>query len=1011
MKFLLPAVLCGAVLMLRAADFPQIYNSEPGNPEPTSAEAALKMLHLPEGFKATLYAAEPDVQNPIAMAWDHRGRMWVAENYTYAEPAKRFDLELRDRVLILEDADHDGRAEKRTVFTDNVQMLTSVEVGRGGVWLMCPPQLLFVPDADANDIPDGPAQVMLDGFTVAQNNYHNFANGLRWGPDGWLYGRCGHSCPGRVGVPGTPDAKRIPNEGGMWRFHPERKVFEMLTHGTTNPWGHDWDENGECFFINTVIGHLWHLIPGAHLRESFGADLNEAVYERIDQHADHYHFDTTGKWMDSRDGKANSFGGGHAHIGMMIYQADQWPADWRNKLYTLNMHGRRANVERLERAGSGYVGKHEPDVFLTDDTWFRGMEITTGADGSGYLLDWSDVGECHEHTGMHRTSGRIYRISYGEAKKPDLTDLQTPTADGLLRCLRHGNAWFDRQMRQRLADMAVKSALPEDMMRTCQGVLAGQQGPLRLRALWMLHACGMLKQADLLPLVESTDEHMRVWALRLLTDQWPLDTILGLRHDAVASVPEEVLAALVAHAKEDTSALVRLGIASAVKRLPLVAREQVLPLLLAHVEDGEDHNLPFMIWYGMIPVLEQKPELLSTWANVCTWAQVTRWMARYAASHVEKRPAVLDGVLTALKDAPPALVSQAVAGISDAMRGSRKAAKPAAWESFAQVVSANADAATQSMLTDLGAVFGDGMALDKIRQVALDEAADIQARRAAVRTMVEARPEDLRTFCETLLEVRTVALEAVNGLAVFDDPSIGQKVASRFRRFPAAERPQVMAVLVSRPAWAKAMLSEMGQGKILKTDLTPFHVRQLTGLGDAELTAQLEQVWGALRESSAEKKAALARWQQELTPATLAKADLGRGRLMFQGMCASCHKMYGEGAAVGPDLTGSGRAHLDYLLENLLDPSAVVPADYQMKVLTLTDGRTLSGIVSRQTGKAVTLRTLTEEMTLPRAEVKEIKPVPVSMMPEGLLQNLPPEMARDLIAYLMHPGQVPLPKP
>jgi len=165
-----------------------------------AAEVAAKM-ELPAGFKATLFASEPQVQNPIALAWDARGRFWVAENFTYAEAQQRFDLSFRDRVLVLEDSNGDGVADKRTVFTDQVQMLTSVEVGHGGVWLMCPPQVLYIPDKDHDLVPDGPAQVVLDGFTVAEANYHNYANGLRFGPDGWLYGRCGASCPGLIGLP------------------------------------------------------------------------------------------------------------------------------------------------------------------------------------------------------------------------------------------------------------------------------------------------------------------------------------------------------------------------------------------------------------------------------------------------------------------------------------------------------------------------------------------------------------------------------------------------------------------------------------------------------------------------------------------------------------------------------------------------------------------------------------------------------------------------------------------
>lgn len=338
---LLCVVIClFGVGCLSAEDFPAIYDSERASDlQPMSAVEAAATMQVPEGFHVDLFAAEPDVRNPIAMAWDDRGRLWIAENYTYAERPLRFDRSLRDRVLIFEDRDGDGQADSRKVFTDSVQMLTSVEVGRGGVWLMCPPQLLFIPDADGDDVPDGPAQIVLDGFDIGPDSYHNFANGLRWGPDGWLYGRCGHSCPGRIGVPGTPDEQRIPLDGGVWRYHPERRIVEVVCHGTVNPWGYDWDRHGELFLTNTVIGHLWHVIPGAHMQESFGESMNPAVYERMDMVADHYHYDRSGSWTESRDGAANEYGGGHAHIGAMIYQGDRWPEKYRDRLYTLNMHG------------------------------------------------------------------------------------------------------------------------------------------------------------------------------------------------------------------------------------------------------------------------------------------------------------------------------------------------------------------------------------------------------------------------------------------------------------------------------------------------------------------------------------------------------------------------------------------------------------------------------------------------------------------------------------------------
>lgn len=902
---LLTAVAC-------AADFPALYNSEPGNPSPMSPQEALQALKLPEGFKATLFAAEPDVQNPIAMAWDNKGRLWVAENYTYAESAKRFDLSLKDRVIILEDKNWDGIAETRQVFTQDVQMLTSVEVGRGGVWLMCPPQLIFIADVNGDDVPDGEPQVVIDGFTVAKANYHNFANGLRFAPDGWLYGRCGHSCPGKLGIPGTPDEQRVPIKGGIWRYHPEKKIVEVLTHGTTNPWGHDWDANGEMFFINTVTGHLWHLIHGAHLMDS--STLNPLVYEKLDTIADHYHYDRSGKWSDSRDGKANSFGGGHAHIGMMIYQADQWPEQYRNKLFTLNMHGRRANVERLERNGSGYVGKHEPDVFLSEDPWFRGIEISTGPDGSGFILDWSDTGECHESTGVHRTSGRIFRISYGNPPKPE-----TPFA------------W---------------------------------------RKPW--------PKPDL-----NGDEHQRALAIRELVQFSSLDTILGpqahAKYPALAFDPVKL-------SVDEKSAFVRLQLASVLQRLPLEKRPALAISLLSHPEDANDPFLSHMVWYGISPL---KADALLGIAKTCCWPKVTRWIARKLATEPES----LNGLL-AINSSDDVLE-----GMAEAFKGIRKAPKPTSWD---KVVARS----KSPHLRDLSILFGDGRALDDVKKIVFDDKVDIAARESALKTLIEARSADLRELCTKLLEVRGLNTTAARGLALFDDPEIGKQLAKSYRKFATS----IMDTLVSRPAFAKAMLSEMAAGRIPRAELSAFHARQIRTFNDQALSQLLVEAWGEWRESAADKKQLIAKLKADLKPDVLNKANLSKGRMLFTAVCSACHMMYGQGGKIGPDLTGSGRSSLDYLLENIVDPSGVVSADYRMSILTLKDGRQLSGVISEKNERTLTLRTLTEALALDRSEMTRTETSPLSMMPEGLLLAFPPEQVRDLIAYLMHPVQVPLPK-
>lgn len=989
-------------------DFPEPFNSEQDIAEgPMPADVAAAAMTVPEGFRVEVFASEPEVRNPIAMTWDHRGRMWVAENYTYAESPKRFEMGLRDRVLILEDRDWDGKVDKRTVFTEDVQVLTSVEVGRGGVWLMCPPQLLFIPDANEDDVPDGPPLVMLDGFTVAESSYHNFANGLRWGPDGWLYGRCGHSCPGSIGKPGAKMEERIPIKGGIWRYDPASERFEVLCHGTTNPWGFDWDEHGELFFINTVNGHLWHMIPGAHFKESFGADPNPLVYDRLDTIADHYHYDTTGKWSESRDGAANRFGGGHAHIGMMIYQADQWPEYFRNKLFTLNMHGRRTNVEKLNPRGSSYVGTHEPDVFLAEDRWFRGMEISTGPDGSAYILDWSDTGECHDHTGVHRTSGRIFKVSHGEPVVPDLEDLEAMTPESVKRLLTHSNAWFVRRCLEKLAH---EGRPVEGLEASLERLLIEGETPLiQLRALWGLMGMGSNDTDRYLALSKSRNEHLSAWAVRGLVDEFPLDCVDGRVGESSAGWDEKVAETLVRMAGSEVPASVQLALASALQRLPLRQREKLGLALVSGRMDTEDYALPSMVWWGLSPLVNSDPMAIVRVAMACEWPDTVRWMSRALAEQMEERPEPINGMLELAAKSSSEKRGWILKGVSDGLQGWRKATRPIAWDSVVARIGEDSDAEIATLAQELSLVFGDGRALDAVKQVALDDQADLAARTAALKTLIEARPKDLREVCMKLLDTRVLNAVAVKGLVLFDDPDLGVALAKRYRKFSPNERPAVIDVLVSRAAWAEALLTEVAAGKIPKSAVTPFHARQVGVFENDALSARLAEVWGEVRESSAEKRELVEKLKSELTPEVIAEANLSQGRMLFQAVCAACHVLYGEGGKVGPDLTGSGRSSLEYLLENVVDPSAVVSADYLMSVVTLKDGRVISGVVAAQNQRTLTLRMLTEETTVERTEIEKQVVSPVSMMPEGLLPALQPEQVRDLIAYLMHPSQVSLP--
>jgi putative heme-binding domain-containing protein len=727
-------------------------------------------------------------------------------------------------------------------------------------------------------------------------------------------------------------------------------------------------------------------------------------------HADHRHFDTAYEWQKSRDGAANEHGGGHAHGGMMIYQGDNWPAAYRGKLYTLNFHGRRANQEILVREGSGYAGRHGADLFVSDDPWFRGIELSSGPNGGVFVLDWSDIGECHNSTGVNRTSGRIYRITHGNPNKVAPFNLAKLLPAELVALQTHANEWFARQARLQLATRARAGQRVDDALAPLNE-LFNQGSPVHaLRALWTLYAIGAAQPDFLRAQLRHPDEHVRAWAIRLLSDAWPLDTVLSQRPTQPDTAPDaRVLAEFTRLGQTDPSALVRLALATVLQRLPPPNRVQLALALGARREDVADHNLPLMIWYGLIPLGGTDPHALARIAAGCDLPVTRKLVARRLAEEIEKTPGALNDLIVAAMDRDPAFQADIIDGIAEGLSGWRRAPQPDAWDSLASKVNRSGNAVLQERVRDLKVVFGDGRAIEDVKALVLNPNADLAARQAALRSLIEARPPELRQICEQLLRVRFMNVVAVRGLALFDDPAIGDRIAGAYQSFHPSQRAAVLETLVSRPEFARALLAQIPAGRVPRSDITPFHARQIRSFDDPALTRQLTETWGELREPVADKQALIAKLKTELTPATLATANKSQGRALFNALCAACHTLHGEGGALGPDLTGAGRDNLDYLLENIADPSAVVTADFRMSVVKLEDGRTLTGFIAARTARTLTLQGMTETHTVEHSEVSRIDESSQSVMPDGLLEALTSVQRRDLIAYLMHPSQVALP--
>jgi putative heme-binding domain-containing protein len=234
-------------------------------------------------------------------------------------------------------------------------------------------------------------------------------------------------------------------------------------------------------------------------------------------------------------------------------------------------------------------------------------------------------------------------------------------------------------------------------------------------------------------------------------------------------------------------------------------------------------------------------------------------------------------------------------------------------------------------------------------------------------------------------------------------------LARNYGKFHPSERPAVIESLVTRPAFAAALLEQMRAGRIPRADLSAAQARQIRGLGDDALVGQLSEIWGEVRDSSAEAQVLMQQWKARLTPEMLSAADRGHGRVVYSRFCANCHRLHGQGGVIGPDLTGSGRQNLDYLLGNIISPSDVVPADFRISVVALLDGRVFNGLIVTSTERTITLQTPTDRSIIDRKSIAEVRPSTLSLMPDGLLKTISDDQFRDLLAYLMHPTQVPLP--
>jgi putative membrane-bound dehydrogenase-like protein len=1018
---------------------------------------ALKSIQLPTGFKAELIAAEPDVVQPIAFTFDERGRIWVVEGNSYPQP--REVGKGQDRIKILEDKDGDGTFETKKIFCEGLNLVSGIELGFGGVWVGAAPYLMFIPDLDHDDRADAlngthashvtyktyasysqvpgvnfTAHILLDGWGTQDT--HETLNSFIWGPDGWLYGCHGVFTHSRVGKPGTPDDQRQPINAGVWRYHPVRHEFEVFAHGTSNPWGLDYDQHGEWFVTACVIPHLYHIVPGGRYQRQAGQHFNAHTYEDIKTIADHAHYagnprpdvtfdKTTGAGVMNND--TNALGGGHAHCGLAIYQSSLFPPTYRNQLLFGNLHGHRLVANYTDVKGSSYIGKHAADFMRANDMHFIPVTQKVGPDGALYVSDWSDQQICHRGSGAvehwDRSNGRIYRVTYAGpphtsdrsylSDKSDFPkapfDLAKEPDEKLARlAVETENEWFSRMARRVLMDRAfyTKELESDHLIRAIP-----QATP---KALLLKHCVGLSgyylnRDPKIVPIreiaaLESQDERTRVLAIRLLMSmdlvkteyEWIIKDNWMARAQRLSSM-----------AASETASIVRRELASALQRIPQDQRKDLATALLKHGEDADDPMIPLLIWYGIEPVVAADAAVGLQLAKVSKMPKVTEFIYRRLAGE----EAGIQGLLKLAAESKDAALRQnLLTAVVQAARGGSKVSQPANWaamrEKVASALAESGDAAqaATTLLLELEAHMGIEAALKPFRDQLALATANPSARESALKVLLQAK--DAAT-AKILLNIvsngspASLRRQAIQALASLKDAETPKILGATLPKLSANELPDAVNTLASTKEGSKALLKAVEAKTVPATALSPFLVRQLTAFDDAEINALIKSAWGDVNAPKADLGERTKKYKTLLTPAALAKGDLAKGKMLYTATCGQCHKLFGEGQNVGPDITGSNRADLNYLLENVLDPNAVIGKAYQLNLFTMKDGRVMSGVIKEANPAAVKIAMMGGvEFTLPQADIAKREVSKLSTMPEGLFDALQPEMVVDLVKYL-----------
>lgn len=959
-----------------------------GEEGPRSPAESLQRFKTPDDLQVELALADPDIGQPLQIQWDERGRMWVVEFRQYPNPAGlkmvSRDKFLRavydrvppapphhfrgaDRISIHEDANGDGAYEKHRTFVEGLSLVSSVALSPQGVWVLNPPYLLFYPDANQDDVPDGDPVVHLEGFGIEDS--HSIANSLRWGPDGWLYAGQGSTVSAAIRRPGID--KTTANSMGqlIWRYHPATKRYEVFAEGGGNTFGVEIDSQGRIFSgHNGGDTRGFHYVQGGYFQKGFGK------HGSLSNPYSFGYFPQMGHHSVPR----------FTHTFVM-YDDPVLPESYRGRLFGVEPLQGRVVYSEVSPDRSSFKTRDLGHVLTTDDTWFRPVDIKTGPDGNLYVADMYEQRIDHASHYQGRVtpeSGRVYRIKgKGAPSASAKLDYSRSSTAELVQALQHSLRWHRQTALRLLAARHDVAAVP--LLRKALEAPAPAHA---VDLLWGLAASGGLDEAAVLAMLGHDDPFVRLWTVRIVVDE--------------QRVTKAIRDRIVELAYREPHVQVRSQLAASARRLPAADDLAIVRQLASRGEDTNDIHVPLLLWWAV----EAKAE--SDRDEVVQWLRDTAvWNLPLVRDHIAQRlmrryatPGTRKDLLTCAKllEQAPTQEDQRrlMAGFEEAFQGRSLAGLP---DELVRAIAKSGGASLPLRLRQ-----GEAAAIAESLRIVSDEKADAKQRRQLIEVFGQA-PQ--AAAVEPLLEVvravkdDSLRIAALTALLAYDDPRVAQTVIAIHGQLSNDARGVAQSLLASRRAWALEFVAAVDADKIPRDKVPLTTVKKLVLRPDEQLTAAVRKVWG---EVQGETTAAMRLQVDQLSDVILkGSGNPYNGKQLYATSCGKCHRLFEDGGRIGPELTSYKRDDLKRMLLNVVNPSAEIREGFENYLLVTSDGRTLNGFLVDQDTQVVSIRGADgQTVVVPRDAIEELRAVSVSLMPEGLLRDLSEQQVRDLFAYL-----------